>query len=418
MAEGLIVNPCLQFQPYFDDPNSFLLYAPKPGSGMKYLVVTRAEHPNVFEVFSDLSRLRFDFLDPDLDLNDSDRNLLIDNGVLVDAANPPKLPLFSCSLSDFDPVKGDVNIRSLIAHPGIRFSPFDLANFHTVSQELHISPLTASVWIKDVVTGIEQGIWLSSDEAEVVSKLAAGLSPDHPIDIEIVRRLISADILVDSLEFQNRSDRRRAEIDTARSKFEEDRYSVLKGLFSPQQMRAMRDYYRAYVANGFMPFGDEQVEHRYREHNEPFARLLQNQFAGLMSQVAGVELKLSYVYAATYVGGSILAPHIDREQCAYSISFQVDYEPEPSDGVSPWAIFVTPLQDSDKIAAGREAVTLAECESQAAAAASTAINLACGDGLFYKGCELIHYRNELPVGHRSTSLFFHFVSADFDGPLD
>ena len=418
MAEGLIVNPCLQFQPYFDDPNSFLLYAPKPGSGMKYLAVTRAEHPGVFEVFSDLSGSRFDFLDPDLDLNENDRNLLKDNGVLVDAANPPKLPLFSCPLSEFAPVEGDVDFGSLIAHPGIRFSPFDLANFHTVSQELHMSPLSASVWTKDVVTGIEQGIWLSQDEAEVVSKLAAGRPPDRSIDIDMVRRLIGSGVLVDPLELEKRTERRRAEIDIARTKFNDDRYSVLGGLFSPQQMRAMREYYRAYVANGFMPFGDDQVERRYREHNEPFARLLQNQFAGLMSQVAGVELKLSYVYAATYVGGSILAPHIDREQCEYSISFQVDYEPEPPDDVSPWAIYVTPLQDTDEIAARGEGVTLAECARQAAAAEPTAINLACGDGLFYMGRELIHYRDELPAGHRSTSLFFHFVSADFDGPLD
>lgn len=418
MAEDLIVNPCLQFQPYFDDPFSFLLYAPKPGSGMQYLVVKQAEHPNVFEVFSELSKSRFDFLDPITDLEISDRRLLVDKGVLVDSANAPKLPLFSCHLSEFDPTEKDVGIDSLIAHPGIRFSAFNLANFHTVSQELHISPFSSSVWVKDTLTGIEQGIWLSEAEAEVVSKLAPGQPPSFSIESTILRRLIAAGILIDSGEYLSELERRGAEISIARMKFAEDRYAVLTGLFSAPQMRAMQRYYRAYVANGFMPFGDDQVECRYREHNEPFARLLQGQFAGLMSSITGVAVKLSYVYAASYVGGSALAPHVDREQCEYSISFQVDYQPDPPGGISPWAIYVTPLQNHDELESPGERITLAECERQAAAASPMAVNLANGDGLFYMGRELIHYRNELPAGHRSTSLFFHFVSVDFDGPLD
>ncbi|MBX7055344.1 MAG: hypothetical protein K1X36_10340 [Pyrinomonadaceae bacterium] len=418
MAEELIVNPCLQFQPYFDDSTSFLLYAPKPGSGMKYLVVKRDEYPNVFDVFLDLSASRFDFLDPELDLDEADRDLLVENGVLVNSAESPELPLFSCQLSEFDPFQGDFDLGSLIAHPGIRFSPFDLGNFHSISQELHISPFSASVWIRDDLTGIEQGIWLSDSDAEVVSRLTASRSPNFPIDIDLARRLISAGILIDPLELRRVSQLRGNEIEVAQAKFQKDHYSVLKELFPGVQMRAMQRYYRAYVANGFMPFGDDQVERRYREHNEPFARLLQNQFASLMSLIAGVDVKLSYVYAASYVGGSVLAPHVDRKQCEYSISFQVDYEPEPPSGISPWAIYVTPLLGFDDAAARGETVTLAECERQAAAADPAAVNLANGDGLFYMGRELIHFRNELPDGHRSTSLFFHFVSVDFEGPLD
>jgi len=41
-----------------------------------------------------------------------------------------------------------------------------------------------------------------------------------------------------------------------------------------------------------------------------------------------------------------------------------------------------------------------------------------GDGLLYRGCELPHWRDRLPEGHMSTSIFFHYVPADFAGPLD
>jgi hypothetical protein len=45
------------------------------------------------------------------------------------------------------------------------------------------------------------------------------------------------------------------------------------------------------------------------------------------------------------------------------------------------------------------------------------IFLASGDALLYKGCEVVHYRYPLPAGHRSTSLFFHYIPADFDDDL-
>jgi hypothetical protein len=43
---------------------------------------------------------------------------------------------------------------------------------------------------------------------------------------------------------------------------------------------------------------------------------------------------------------------------------------------------------------------------------------ALGDGLLYRGRALPHYRRTLAEGNTSTSIFFHYVSADFDGPLE
>ena len=42
---------------------------------------------------------------------------------------------------------------------------------------------------------------------------------------------------------------------------------------------------------------------------------------------------------------------------------------------------------------------------------------ALGDGLVYRGTKVPHYRNVLAEGHTSTSIFFHYVPASFNGTL-
>jgi hypothetical protein len=38
--------------------------------------------------------------------------------------------------------------------------------------------------------------------------------------------------------------------------------------------------------------------------------------------------------------------------------------------------------------------------------------------LLYRGRELPHFRDVLPAGHSSTSIFFHYVREGFAGTLD
>ena len=77
----------------------------------------------------------------------------------------------------------------------------------------------------------------------------------------------------------------------------------------------------------------------------------------------------------------------------FSISLCLDYWPEPRNE-TPWPLKLE--TDSGQVA----------------------IFQGIGDGLLYRGCELPHWRDRLPEGHMSTSIFFHYVPADFAGPLD
>ena len=126
------------------------------------------------------------------------------------------------------------------------------------------------------------------------------------------------------------------------------------------------------------------------------ARLIHKGLAPLVTELAGEPMQPSYVYLGSYRAPSVLKPHVDRPQCALSISLAVDYTPEPV-GPSPWPLY---LKDA------------------ALPGPPFAARLKLGDGLLYRGTELSHWRDALPKGHTSTSLFFHYVPADFKGPLD
>lgn len=417
MPDSLIANPFIQFHRLTDDDSKILLTAPKPGEGLQTLTVFHSDNANIFDVFSDLSETRFDFLDADIDLNKAERDLLQKSGILVAAVTKIEKPLFSCNLEDVETLAGSADTTNLIVNPTFRYEPFDLSKFVILAQERHLSPYRPTVWIENPVTKIEFGYWLGASDAEIVSKFTAGESLREGINETLLRGLIKADILVSDDSLSLKKQEWNKSIVDASSHFNDSGYAVVRGLFPPGQMRSMREYYRQHVDQGFMPFGDSQVERRYREHNEPFAAFLHGQFSHLMGMVVGEEVKLSYVYAASYKDGSILTPHTDREQCEYSVSFQVDYQPEPVNQVSPWAIFVEPLRYTGELSPHGVSVEWDDLESAKSGKQPTPIHLASGDGLIYKGRELVHYRHALPQGHQSTSLFFHFVAKDFGGNL-
>jgi hypothetical protein len=112
-----------------------------------------------------------------------------------------------------------------------------------------------------------------------------------------------------------------------------------------------------------------------------------------LSAVAGQPLKPSYVYLASYLSGAELKKHTDREQCEFSVTFCLDFSPEPA-LETPWPIRLDTT------------------------AGTVTVYQAIGDALAYRGTRLPHYRRMLPEGQTSTSIFFHYVAADFAGSLN
>jgi len=248
-------------------------------------------------------------------------------------------------------------------------------------------------WLRDANTRSLIPFWLGPKLESLVRELR--LEQPIPDSMPASERSIleSAGILVsaDSIA-QRRVDWEEA-MGKAAELFRKKGYAPLHGLIHPFHIAALRRYYRCRIRTGAIPLGDGQSPRRYVAYNDPVARFFHRQIAILFSAVAEELVKPSYVYLASYLSGAELKKHVDREQCEFSITLCLDFSPEPA-LATPWPIRLnTPT-------------------------GTVTVYQAPGDGLAYRGTRLPHYRSKLGHGQTSTSIFLHYVAADFTGSLD
>jgi len=257
----------------------------------------------------------------------------------------------------------------------------------------------AMAWVRSPATGNLLPYWLGPQLEAVVRRLR----PQEPVPSSLphgARRLLTAaGILVSDDVSHERKDRatqlqqHERRIAHAASLFREKGYAPLGDLIHPFHIAALRRYYRYLIRTGAIKLGDGQSPLRYVAHNEPVARFFHHDIAATLSAVTGESLRPSYVYMASYLSGAQLKKHTDREQCEFSVTLCLDFSPEPA-LETPWPI---------RLDTPTETVTVYQ---------------ALGDGLAYRGTRLPHYRDALGDGQSSTSIFFHYVAADFSGSLD
>ena len=250
----------------------------------------------------------------------------------------------------------------------------------------------AIAWVRDTVTGSLLPFWLRPELAGILAEL----HPNEPVPSPVPRNtqlpLAAAGILVPEGQPAQHDHERAEMIRRAGTLFREKSYAPLSSLIHPFHVAALRRYYRYMIRSGGIELGDRQSARRYVAHNEPVARFFHHQISGVLSAVGGEPLKPSYVYLASYLSGAELKKHTDREQCDFSITLCLDFSPEPA-LATPWPIRLdTPT-------------------------GTVAVHQALGDGLAYRGTRLPHYRSPLGEGQTSTSIFFHYVAADFAGTL-
>ncbi|MFZ0735436.1 MAG: hypothetical protein WAM79_24180 [Candidatus Sulfotelmatobacter sp.] len=248
------------------------------------------------------------------------------------------------------------------------------------------------VWVRSSSTGSLLPFWLGRKFATLLQSL----HPNEPVPAtfpaEARELLLAAGILVPESSLASIPSAP-AQISQSAAMFRERRYAPLRDLIHPFHIAALCRYYRHLIRTGAIQLGDRQSPRRYVAYNEPVARFFHHQITASLSVLAGEPLKPSYVYLASYLSGAELKKHTDREQCEFSITLCLDFSPEPA-LATPWPIHLdTP----------RGSVTVYQ---------------ALGDALAYRGTSLPHYRHALSEGHTSTSIFFHYVSADFEGALE
>ena len=248
-------------------------------------------------------------------------------------------------------------------------------------------------WVRNSTGGLPCPFWLGPELGEIVQDLRPGEAVSSSASLRAKSLLECAGILVPEVEIARGYYDREDVIQKASSAFREKGYAPLSGLIHPFHVAALRRYYRYLIRTGAICLGDRQSSRRYVAHNEPVARFFHHLIAPVLSAVAGEQLKPSYVYMASYLSGAELKKHTDREQCEFSVTLCLDFSPEPA-LASPWPIRL----DTPK--------------------GTVSVHQALGDGLAYRGTRLPHYRSALAEGQTSTSIFFHYVAADFTGTLN
>jgi hypothetical protein len=290
----------------------------------------------------------------------------------------------------------DLAGRPLVLHPDCWITqgedlPSELAGH--LSYLDHFALQGPTVWLRDPGSEMVQPFWLGR---ELAAQLR-GLKPGDPVPASVSpqteRGFAMAGVFVPRDFVTRRRQQWTESLARSSAAFRQRLYAPMRGLIHPFHVAALRRYFRHLIRKGVLPLGDAQSSRRFIAHNESVLRFFHHQLSAVVSGIAGEPVTPSYVYLGAYQGGATLAKHTDREQCEFSMTFCLDYSPEPR-GETPWPIVLHPEDRK---------VTVFQ---------------AIGDGLFYRGCLVPHSRQPLPQGHSSTSIFFHYVRENFAGLLD
>jgi hypothetical protein len=187
-----------------------------------------------------------------------------------------------------------------------------------------------------------------------------------------------------------------AELDApaTREQFAREGFVELADLLPASHVAELGRYFQALAAEGFMSLDENRGSRRFISHSHPVADFWHDQLNQRVSQLVGRATKPSYSFVTIYLAGGDLKWHTDRPPCEYTITVLLDYAPLGSDARSSWPLLVK----------GRDGRV-------------HELHQRIGDALIFKGRELEHCRAILPEGHRSASLLFHFVDAEYDGEM-
>lgn len=192
--------------------------------------------------------------------------------------------------------------------------------------------------------------------------------------------------------------------------------TVARQLFDPITHEALKAFIRDRVPMMSVGMDSDSFVRRYA-HNVPYFVAIHRQLTEFASEQFGEPLKPSYSFLSMYDDNGICPLHIDRPQCRYTIDYLIQQH-----RAEPWPLRIGQAmtdeqrQALDESGAGHPQ-TDDEIAERIAAETWTDVLLEPNDAVLYSGTHQWHYRPERLKG-RADLVFFHFVSADFDGPLN
>lgn len=128
--------------------------------------------------------------------------------------------------------------------------------------------------------------------------------------------------------------------------------------------------------------GDDDIPDCYSEYSDFCSETLLKSIRFKMEDKFKLKLEETYSYTRIYINGSFLKKHKDRKSCEYSVTLNISGD--------SWPIYI---EDNN---------------------VSIPIFLNPGDALFYKGCEINHWRDAYEGKEDYIQIFLHYNKVGFN----
>ena len=168
------------------------------------------------------------------------------------------------------------------------------------------------------------------------------------------------------------------------SNFQTAGYKKIDDLVDSQTIKTISQYFENKINRGEWVSKSEVNEKdpsKFGYYADPLIEVMLEKCLPAIEQHTGLLLEPTYSYSRVYQEGEELKPHIDRPSCEITVTINVACIGEI------WPIWMQ-YKDKDPV----------KCM------------LEPGDAVVYKGCEVTHWRRELPKGQINVQFMLHYVA--------
>ena len=190
-------------------------------------------------------------------------------------------------------------------------------------------------------------------------------------------------VSVGALEPAGRRSEWRSRVSAWRRELRARGFAVLRDLFSPVFLAAVRVYYRRLETEGYLLGGDERRRGAPLLYDEPLLGFLAGRLAPVVSRVTGSRPRATFTYLRVYDRGAILGTHRDQPSCRWNVDLVVGGQPRPVRR-NAWPLWLDGRRGPEPV------------------------RLGLGDGLLYRGDRLQHWRHAQPRGRTTVLASLHY----------
>ena len=166
-------------------------------------------------------------------------------------------------------------------------------------------------------------------------------------------------------------------------------YQKIDGLIAEHSINTINNYFINKVNYGEWMPKDSNKTSKFEFYADPFIEVILVKYRPIIAKITGLDLEPTYSFSRIYQEGESLFRHVDRPSCEISVTVNVSYIGEQ------WPIWMQ-YKDEDP----------------------SKYLLEPGDAVVYKGCEVMHWRNELAKGAKNAQFMLHYVNKNLEYKYD